>query len=297
MKKILFFILFGFCIKSFAQNESSNLEDKICVVFVSDQKYLPKFYDTYKMLRTKGNYDGDVVLIITDKNLDKEIYRNRLFKNKEMSTNFYVKYLPKISVTEELKNNCLADWKCLGYMQKYHVFDTFFSSWDYVFYIDCGMHIYSDISRILNLREKDTILAHSDCYCSPWAGIQAAFVDDGSAEYQELKNTYDLSRDYFQSTAMLFDTNLIEVETKENLKFLMSKYQMGKSDQSYIALYFTQIEPKWKQIQLRDEQTWFYDFSNRHPGPYIMCKYPGACYKYLPDLDPNVNRKRKNKTF
>jgi hypothetical protein len=288
MKKV-FFLSIICLFKLFCEGISAKSEDKLCVVFVSDEGYLPKFYQTYEMLRTNGNYSEDVVLIITDQWLEKKILASSLFKKKNMRRNFSIKYFPKISVTEQLIKNCLTESKCLGYIQKYHVFDTFFCSWNYVFYIDCGMQIYSDIKKIVNLRRENIMLAHSDCYCSPWTGIYAAFKEEGSEAYQELKDKYDLSKDYFQSTVMLFDTKLIEKSTKEDIINLTYKYPIGSSDQAYIALYFTQINPKWQQIALGDQKTWFYDFSNRHPGPYIMVKYPEVCAKSLPNINPNLD--------
>ena len=294
MKKLFFIVIFCMCQKIFSNQQVDTIEDKICVVFVSDEKYLPKFYQTYEMLRTNGNYHGDVVLIITDIGLDEKILESPLFENEFMKENFKIKYFPKIQVTSQLINNCLFKHKCLGFVQKYHVFDRFFSSWDYVFYMDCGMHIYSDITKIINLREKNTILAHSNCYYSPWNGIYIEFKKENTELYKELETKYDMTKDYFQTGMMLFDTNVISKNTKENIKALMHQYPIGTGDQSYIALYFTQVNPRWKQITLRDNTTWFYDFSNRHPGPYIMCKYPGVCYKYLPDLDPNLNLEVKH---
>jgi hypothetical protein len=44
------------------------------------------------------------------------------------------------------------------------LFNTFFKQWKYIFYLDCGITIFRDISPILNEITENTLLAHSDAY-------------------------------------------------------------------------------------------------------------------------------------
>jgi hypothetical protein len=92
---------------------------------------------------------------------------------------------------------------------------------------------------------------------------------------REISGRWDLERDYFQSTIMLFDTNIIESDTFQELCALTEKYPIsGTNDQGILNLYFVCIKDKWRQIPLGNDSTYFYDFNIRkNDKPYIMTKY------------------------
>ena len=48
---------------------------------------------------------------------------------------------------------------------KFYIMDVWFKQWDYVFYLDAGMHIFNPISRIQNVViSQKHVYAHSDSY-------------------------------------------------------------------------------------------------------------------------------------
>jgi hypothetical protein len=75
---------------------------------------------------------------------------------------------------------------------------------------------------------------------------------------------------------MLYDTSIIDNNTFSDLVGLAEECKISKTnDQGIIALYFTNIKPIWEQIQLEDENTWYYDYllrSNKTNKPHIMLK-------------------------
>jgi len=83
-----------------------------------------------------------------------------------------------------------------------------------------------------------------------------------------------LNIDYFQTTVMLYDTNIIDSNTYDNLLNLSREYPISRTnDQGIIALYFTNIKPRFKQIKTRNEYTHFYDYLRRaKENKYIMVK-------------------------
>ena len=85
---------------------------------------------------------------------------------------------------------------------------------------------------------------------------------------------YDLDIDYFQTCVMLYDTNIIHKDTFKNLYELIIKYPIsGTNDQGIIALYFTNIEKKYEQIPIKDDNIYFYDYLPRNQNnKYIMLK-------------------------
>jgi hypothetical protein len=162
-----------------------------------------------------------------------------------------------------------------------NVFDVFFKQWNYVFYLDCGATIFSDIYQILDLRKPDTLLAHSDAYPKYTWKLYDQFDKSKSLYFDKLNQAYDLNIDYFQATMMLFDTSIIDDNTLHDLYSLMIEYPISNTnDQGIVALYFTNIKRKWKQIPVKNDKTYLYDYGFRNfTDNYVVLKR----ITYLPD--------------
>lgn len=246
-----------------------------CVVFVCNVQYFDKFISTLNQLYTNGNYKGDVCLVIGDDLLNNELLNNTAI----VDNNITIKYFPNIIFPEnflkiayEMKRP--EHWfKKIFQYHKLHLFNVFFKQWKFIFYIDCGMIIYSDINPMLNERKSNTLLAHSDAYPTYVRKLSCQF-DDTSEYYKNLSNKYNMNIDYCQTTIMLYDTNIIEDDTFDNLFNLTLEYPISiTNDQGIIALYFTNIKPLWQQIPIKNDNTYFYDYYKRdNSGTYIMVK-------------------------
>tara|TARA_Y100000816_G_C26108444_1_gene590253 strand:+ start:6086 stop:7066 length:981 start_codon:yes stop_codon:yes gene_type:complete len=251
------------------------MEEKLCVVFVTNQKYLEKFYATCSQLRSVGNYKGDVCLIIGD-DLNNSEFRENEFITKN---NIIVKHYPDTQFTPEFLEkqkqlNRESFWvEKLFQYHKLYLFTDYFKKWDYIFYLDCGITILNDITPMMEIREKNTLLAHSDSYPKYNNNLDYQF-DTFQPEFQKLRETYSLNKDYPQTTIMLFDTCLIEDDMRNKLWELAQTYPISvTNDQGIIALHFTCINPVFKQIPMKNNETYFYDYFLRNYGePYIMVK-------------------------
>lgn len=249
----------------------------ICVVFTCNKKYFMKFIQTCSQLILNGKYNGNICLVIGDdlKN-DKLLECNLIKKN-----NIIIKYFPNIQFPNNftiINNTIKSDGRNISKKFQWHklyLFHTFFKQWNYIFYLDCGMKIFSDISPILNLITPHTILAHSDAYPSYKWKLHCQFDKTKTKFFTELNNTYNLNCDYFQTTIMLYDTNIITKDTFNNLFNLSVKYPISRTnEQGIMALYFTNIKPLFKQIKTHNETTYFYDYLSRNKNnKYIMLKY------------------------
>ena len=157
---------------------------------------------------------------------------------------------------------------------KLNLFNVFFKKWNYILYLDCGINIFDDISPILEDATNNTLLAHSDSYPTYEWKLNNQFDKNIADYFSKLNNKYDLNIDYFQTTIMLYDTNIIESDTYDNLLNLSQEYPISRTnDQGIIALYFTNIKPLFKQIKIRNEYTHFYDYLRRSKeNKYIMVK-------------------------
>jgi hypothetical protein len=248
----------------------------ICLVFLCDKAYFNKFIYTCNQLIDNGKYKGNICLVVGDDLHDNELLNCDIIKN----NNIIVKYFPNISFSNDFidiqrKMNRPSHWfQKLFQFHKLHLFNTFFKQWDYIFYLDCGINIFSDISPIINEITENTLLAHSDAYPTYEWKLHNQF-DKNSIEYfSKLAAKYDLNIDYFQTTIMLYDTKIIEENTYTELLKLLIEYPISiTNDQGLIALYFTNIKPYFKQIKTNDETSYFYDYLSRSDyHNYIMLK-------------------------
>jgi len=235
---------------------------KLCAVFVCDKEYFSRFAFTCNQLVVKGNYKGDICLVVGDDLRNDPMLDCDAIKN----NNVTVQYFPDVTVVQNLASSCRnVPW------QKFHLFNTFFKKWDYVFYLDCGLTIFSDISPILAEARENTLLAHSDAYPTFTAKLASQF-DQTTDTFTQLNKTYNLNVDYFQSTMMLYDTKLIQLSTFRDIYNLALRYPISKTnEQGIIALYFTCVKPSFAQIKLGDDNMFFYDYLKRDCSKhYIM---------------------------
>lgn len=244
------------------------------MVFVCNKLYFNKFIQTCNQLITHGRYKGDICLVIGD-DLRDDVALNRIKNSK-----IIVKHFPDINFTDaflKINNQISTDGRNITkkfQWHKLHLFNTFFKKWEYIFYLDCGMTIFSDISPMLNEATENTLLAHSDAYPSYQWKLHTQF-DKNNQIFQTLRKTYNLNIDYFQTGIMLYHTTIIEENTFNDLYELSLSYPISKTnEQGITALYFTNIKPLFKQIRTHNENTYFYDALRRNnTNKYIMLKW------------------------
>jgi hypothetical protein len=261
-------------------NIENNNPSTYCCVFVCNKAYFYKFIYTCNLLVTKGNYKGDICLIIGN-----DLQNDPLLNSDFISTNHIkVIYFPELNIDQNFiktQRNLKREYHWFGKLFQYHklyLFHSFFKQWNYIFYIDCGITIFSDITPILNEVKPNVLFAHSDSYPLYDRKLKSQF-DNTHPQFFKLQLLYNLSVDYFQTTIMLYDTNIIENNTFDDLYKLMLEFPISiTNDQGIISLYFTNVKPHFQQITIKNETTYFYDYLSRdNKLPYIMLKF-------IPDL-------------
>ena len=247
----------------------------ICVVFVCNKTYFNKFINTCNQLIKNGKYNGNICLVVGDDLNNDELLDCQFIKD----NNIITKYFPNIQFSNDfliVNNHINSDGRNLTkkfQWHKLHLFNTFFKQWNYIFYIDCGITIFSDISPIINESMKNTLLAHSDAYPTYEWKLHTQF-DKNTTIFKKLNNKYNLNIDYLQTTIMLYDTKIIQDDTYDNLLKLSMEYPISKTnEQGIMALYFTNIQPLFKQMKTHNEDIYFYDYLSRNKNnKYIMLK-------------------------
>lgn len=260
-----------------------------CVAFVCNFRYLDKFFDTCNALIYVGDYSGPIVLLVGD---DINVRALSLLPFFTKHPQILIRQEPDI-VLKSIKQINETNAKCdkFGYKlfqyHKFYLFTPFFKQWDYVFYIDCGAKIYDCIAPILACAKHGHLVAHSDAYPTYKWTLKDQFL-----------GSITENCDYFQTTIMLYSTEIIDSKgiedsqpkgtkfptgpkgiedsplgaTFQNLCSLAEKHHDSRTnDQGIINLAFMN---QWSQIPLGDERKYYYDFCVRHNDkPYIMTKY------------------------
>jgi hypothetical protein len=247
-----------------------------CAVFVCNRAYFNKFISTCSQLIDKGKHQGDICLVIGNDLVNSELLKSPIIIN----NNVIIKHFADINFSPEFLNlqkqmDRPPHWyKKLFQYHKFHLFSTFFKRWEYIFYLDCGITIFSEILPIVNEFTKDTLLAHSDAFPAYEWKLHNQFSKSYKTHYDILNNKYNLNVDYCQTTVMLYDTSLIQDDTFDNLLSLTLEFPISiTNDQGIIALYFTNIKPHFKQLNTHNEYTFYYDYLSRNKhNKYIMLK-------------------------
>ena len=248
----------------------------ICCVFVSNKRYFSKFVRTCNQLIANGKYNGSICLVVGDDLNNDELLNHHVIKN----NNITVKYFPDIKFSKDFLDIQKSirrppHWfKKMFQYHKFHLFNVYFKQWDYVFYMDCGITVFSDIHPMLNLVTENTLLAHSDAYPRYVWKLKNQFDVENTEYFTKLNARYNLNIDYFQTTMMIYDTKIIEEETYSDLHKLAMDYPISKTnDQGIIALYFTNIKKIFNQIQTHNKEMFFYGYASRNKeNKYIMLK-------------------------
>jgi len=138
---------------------------------------------------------------------------------------------------------------------------------------------FKPIEKIINLDCTNKIIAHSDAYPTYEWKLKIQFDDKQFPElYKELISNYDMEIDYFQSGILLYDTNIIDDNTKKDILDLSNKYINSRTnEQGIMNLYFNCIKKIWQPVRIKDNDTYYYDYwerDNLKYTNYIMLKYP-----------------------
>lgn len=255
-------------------------------VLVTDKLYSYKAYVTINDLKTIGNWNGDIVLITIDFNLE---------DNYKSCLNIIEKKFPLIDKTHLLKeigpdgfsNSDKREINKLNQWEKLHVFDDYFLQWERVVFLDSGLRVLDDVKYLLELDYKNTILAQNDA--SP------NFRSDQIFKYQLSFDNEDkidnIKRDFgekiFDSQHMLnciwvYDTKILEICDKEQLIEAMNKYTLCKTNEMGIMnLLFHFKYNLWKEFPLKASNgkylfEWCESNNNFHTTwrDYCFIKYP-----------------------
>ena len=254
-------------------------ENKWAIVLFSNEPYIQKALNTIHQARTIGNWKDDIVLLVPESLSEniKPFCQEFLVEQRIIPVRDVSSIIDAWEQNKDHPNYSYIKSREFMYM-KFYVFDKFFKKWDKVFYMDSGMVIQGDLTRMKVACSPDNcIYAHSDAYpyTNGWVLRNQFCMDLFSEEQSHELEALNMDRDYFQGTMFIYDTKIIESDTVDKLFDLAMKYKFTiRMDQGILNLHFTS---NWKQIPLADSVGFLYDFLERDPhkrSDYLMLKYP-----------------------
>lgn len=253
------------------------MKKDFCVITYCNEPWLDRAHQTIQELRRNGKYEGDIVVIIGDDLKDRDLSYD--------DEKVIIKYFPEIDRTEQLKKliqkpithrTDFPEVRKSFQWHKIYAFHTYFKQWQYCWGIDASMRIFKPVDKMVALAEKGKFLAAFDDPTKVWKLRDQFDKVEFPEIYRELNENFDLSRDYFQTTTFIYDTDLIDEDTCDLLNDWSLKYFTSKTnDQGVINLFFNGLHDYFKELKTGDEETSYYDFFERYgrkKEDYIMLK-------------------------
>jgi len=251
---------------------------------VSDLNYFYKAKKTIIDLRTKGNWNGEIVLITIDFNLNtnfKDFYNVIEVKFPQIDKTELLRKIGETGfndTTDKREINKLNQW------EKLHIFDDYFLKWSRVVYLDAGLRVLDDVKFLLELDYKNKILAPKDgkLYDDQQFNRQLSYdrpelIDELKTELGENK----LNLNYMLNCMWIYDTNIIKVCDKNQLIEAMNKYTFCKTNEMGIMNIMFHLKYNlWERLSVKASNgKILFDWCelnnpNTNWREYCLIKYP-----------------------
>ncbi len=256
-------------------------------VTLTDSSYAWKAKRTIEELRTKGKWEGDVVLIVVDYSPNQEDFPNTI-----LHPVTHIDHTPLWETWKTYPIKKMDDNRHHGKVyqwDKLYVFSDFFKQWDRVVFIDAGMRIVDSVEHLLALSWQGKFLSPDDS--DPYDnGNRLKIQFDWNANpvatrqlFEDFGNDWWTSK-YFLNCIFLFDTRILE-DAFEDMKQMMYNYPISLCNEMGIMnLYFTVKRKVWEAFPQRtlDDSKYLFGWSefNYRERPnwqqFCFLKYPAT---------------------
>lgn len=262
------------------------LQDNNDTVFtlVTDLNYFNKAKRTIIDLRSKGNWNGDIVLVTIDFDLNanfKDFYNIIEKKFPQIDKSILLLKIGQsgfVDTTDKREVNKLNQW------EKLHVFDDYFSKWSRVVFLDAGLRLLDDVKYLLEIDYKNKILAPKDGKIDEDQAFNCQLSYDIPELIDSLKSEYGeqiLKSNYMLNCIWIYDTNILKLCDKNQLIEAMNKYTFCKTNEMGIMnILFTFKYNLWERLPIRgSNKKILFDWCelnnpNTNWRDYCYIKYP-----------------------
>jgi hypothetical protein len=275
-------------------NFYNNILNKETTAFVllSDEKYKDRVIRTIEDIRTVGMWQGDIVLICVQENLQARVFMDSQFIEKHNITTVSFPIINKVKLLNDIGNgfsNSDGREVCkIMQWEKIHVFDNFFTRWKRIVYLDAGLRILDNVNSLLELNYRDVILAPNDAGDGPDKNsnvFECQLSKDNPDVFQQLITMYGqeiLKKHYFLNCIWIYDTNISKkTNIKKELIKTMNVYPIFKTNEMgamNIVLHFQHklwCPFPWKTSQEKYLFDWCeLNHKGTHWKQYCAIKYP-----------------------
>jgi hypothetical protein len=200
---------------------------------VADIAYLKKAKRTIIDLRSKGNWQGPIVLVSIDFDL------NTNFKDFYNITEVKFPQIDKRALLEKIgpngfSNSDKRELTKTNQWEKLHVFDDYFKTWQRVVFLDAGLRILDDVSHLLSLDYKNKILAPMDGKISEYNWFKTQLSYDNQDYIQSLVRQFGdsiLTSNFMLNCIWIYDTSILDLCDKKQLIEAMNSYPFCKTNE------------------------------------------------------------------
>ncbi len=213
------------------------------VAVVGNYKFLKKYLHKFiSELTVNGCYDGEVLVLTS------YFTPTFLIDSFKKYQNLTIIRFPNISFSQKVKkrylnlkaiNGAPNRFKTKRFQwHKLHLFNSKLKKWKYILYMDINFTIHHDITPLLELKPK-YLLAKCDGYPDYERTLNTQF-DNSQVEFKELSELYNLdSNKYFQTGLLYYNTEIINIDTFNEIKNLAERYPISlTNEQGILNLYF-----------------------------------------------------------
>lgn len=212
----------------------TNTSEKTVIALVTDLNYYNKAKRTIIDIRTKGNWNGDIVLITVNFDLNqnfKDFYNVTEVKFPQIDKSILsFKIGPNgfDDTTDKREITKLVQW------EKFHIFDDYFLKWSRVVYFDAGLRVLDDIKYLLEIDYKNRILAPVDGKIYQQNEFSCQISHQKPELIELFKQDFgepSLKSNYMLNCMWIYDTNILKLCDKKQLIEAMNKYTFCKTNE------------------------------------------------------------------
>jgi hypothetical protein len=243
---------------------------KTVIVTLCNDAYISHAAGLVRLIRTIGAYEGPIVVLYTESQTLAELsfkeFNVSLKKADDLLPYSFKKEPPPPCERDEGSSKRIRGWKM--YYTKATIFSTYFKAWDRILWMDARTNVHRPLVPFFHAIDSTGVLfANPDAWPEAVNTLSRQFYSNcNELLFENLSKRFDLSREYFQSGLMLFDSNLIDSNTLRDILILFHEYpEIVSGDQPLFSLYWDQIRGVYKQLPYRLPQSLEvpYDFSQR----------------------------------
>lgn len=263
--------------------EEFNVKEDTTFVIVTDLNYLKKAKRTIIDLRSKGNWQKDIVLITIDFTLNnnfKDFYNVIEVKFNQIDKS---ELLNKIG-ENGFSNSDKREITKLNQWEKLHVFDDYFMKWKRVIFLDAGLRVLDDVKYLLELDYKNKILAPKDGRYNDYNLFKCQLSYDNQDIIEKVKTDFGeniLNENYFLNCIWVYDTNILRLCDKNQMIEAMNTYTLCRTNEMGVMNLLLRFKYNlWEAFPIKASSNKFlFDWcelnnSNTNWSDYCYIKYP-----------------------